>query len=71
MLVLSRHAGEEIWLYGGKIKICINSVTGGKVKIGIEAPDDCPIMRRELITTGDPAIDPAPLVKPKELRGGI
>jgi len=48
MLVLTRHAGEAIMI-GDEIKISIIDVQGDKAKIGITAPRDVRILRRELI----------------------
>ena len=47
MLVLSRKLGERI-VVGDNIQIVINRITGNRVSIGIEAPDDVKIMRGEL-----------------------
>jgi carbon storage regulator len=47
MLVLSRKPGEEI-VVGQDIRITVVQVQGGKVKIGIQAPDDVAIFRSEL-----------------------
>ena len=47
MLVLSRKAGERIWI-GDKISVTIVRITGGGVRIGIEAPDELPVVREEL-----------------------
>jgi carbon storage regulator len=47
MLVLSRRPGERI-LIGSNIRITILRAAGGSVRIGIEAPDDVPILRDEL-----------------------
>ncbi|MDO5601299.1 MAG: carbon storage regulator CsrA [Oscillospiraceae bacterium] len=46
MLVLSRKAGESI-LVGG-IEIKVTEIGKDKVKLGIEAPKDCRILRKEL-----------------------
>jgi carbon storage regulator len=48
MLVLTRHAGEAIMI-GDEIEISIIDVQGDKAKIGITAPRDVRILRRELI----------------------
>jgi len=48
MLVLTRKVGERI-LLGDEIAITIVRVTGGGVRIGIEAPDGMPIVREELV----------------------
>ena len=47
MLVLTRQIEQEIVL-GDKIRIKVLSVTGNQVRLGIEAPADVTILRREL-----------------------
>lgn len=47
MLVLSRKADECIEI-GDDIKICVVDIRGDKVRIGIEAPRDLPVNRREI-----------------------
>ncbi len=47
MLVLHRKNGESIMI-GNKIEIKILEVGEGKVKVGIEAPRDISILRREV-----------------------
>ena len=47
MLVLSRKVGERIWI-GDDISITVVRVTGGGVRIGIEAPSEMPVVREEL-----------------------
>lgn len=47
MLVLSRRAGEAI-VIGQDIEIRINRVDGDTVKIGIVAPRDVPVFRKEV-----------------------
>ena len=47
MLVLSRKVGERIIL-GNEIKITVVRVTGGGVRLGIEAPDNVTVVREEL-----------------------
>ena len=48
MLVLSRKAGEEI-VVNNTIRISIHKIQGGRVKIGIDAPEDVAIVRGELV----------------------
>lgn len=47
MLVLSRKVGERLWI-GDNIAITIVKVSGGGVRIGIEAPAELPVVREEL-----------------------
>jgi carbon storage regulator len=49
MLVLSRKPGERI-LIGDKISITVVRIAPGIVRIGVDAPDDLPILREELVT---------------------
>ncbi len=56
MLVLSRKTGERITI-GENIHIVITRIKGGRVKIGIEAPNEISI-RRDNVTS----------VRPNDLR---
>jgi carbon storage regulator len=47
MLVLSRKVGERIWI-GDEISITVVRLTGGGVRLGIEAPEELPVIREEL-----------------------
>ncbi|MDA1052366.1 MAG: carbon storage regulator [Planctomycetota bacterium] len=47
MLVLTRKVGES-FVIGDNIIVTVVRVAGGGVRIGIEAPDGCIVMRREL-----------------------
>lgn len=47
MLVLSRKLSEEI-VVGDHIVVKVVSIGNGKVRIGIEAPRDTPVHRREV-----------------------
>ena len=47
MLVLSRKPGERI-LIGDKIAITVVRIAPGIVRIGVEAPEELPILREEL-----------------------
>lgn len=47
MLVLSRKPGEKV-LIGDQISVTIVRISGGGVRIGIEAPMELPIVREEL-----------------------
>lgn len=48
MLVLSRKAGESLYI-GGGITISVASTSGGRVKLAIDAPAEIPIKRGELL----------------------
>lgn len=52
MLVLSRYIGEKIKV-GEDIIITIVDFNHGKVRIGIDAPKDVPILRTEIIKPKD------------------
>lgn len=47
MLVLSRKVGERI-LVGDHIRITVVRLTNGGVRLGIEAPDEMPVLREEI-----------------------
>ena len=47
MLVLSRKVGERLWI-GDGISITVVKITGGGVRIGVEAPPEMPVVREEL-----------------------
>ncbi len=47
MLVLSRKVGERIWI-GENIAVTVVRITGGGVRLGIEAPDELSVVREEL-----------------------
>lgn len=48
MLVLSRRAGESI-LIGGEVEVVILGTDGGQVRVGIRAPRDITVLRKELL----------------------
>ena len=47
MLVLSRKTGESIMI-GDDIEVTLVSTEGSKVRIGIQAPADVPVHRKEI-----------------------
>ena len=58
MLVLSRKETESIRV-GDSIVITIVRVSGDKVRIGIEAPREVPVIRNELASPAHSAPNPA------------
>jgi carbon storage regulator len=53
MLVLSRRVGEKIMI-GGGITVVVTRVSGNRVTLALEAPDDVRIVRGELKPLSDP-----------------
>lgn len=53
MLVLTRKNGEELVITGGII-ISVVQASNGRVKLGITAPRDIEVRRRELDNEGPP-----------------
>lgn len=56
MLVLSRKVGERIWI-GDEISVTVVRVTGGGVRIGIQAPAELAVVREELKKKIDEQLD--------------
>jgi carbon storage regulator len=56
MLVLTRSVGEQIQI-GDKIVVTVVRLAGGAVRLGIEAPENARIVRRELAPPPAPSID--------------
>ena len=61
MLVLTRKVDEAIIVKVGdvEVRVTVVDIRLGSVRIGIDAPRDCPITRDELLTGGDYA-QPSP-----------
>jgi carbon storage regulator len=57
MLVLSRKLGEKIFI-NDNICITVVDIDRGKIRLGIEAPREVPIFRKELLTGDRPAPKP-------------
>jgi carbon storage regulator len=58
MLVLSRKLGEKIFI-NDNICITVVDIDRGKIRLGIEAPREVPIFRKELLDGGGPPAKPA------------
>ncbi len=52
MLVLARKLGESL-IIGDNIKVTIEKISKGQIKIGIEAPKDVVIAREEVVKEGN------------------
>ena len=50
MLILTRRKNESV-LIGNNVTVRVLDVINGQVRIGIEAPQDTKILRRELLDT--------------------
>lgn len=70
MLVLSRKIGEVITI-GNSIKITILSYDRGIVRVGIEAPKDIPVHRKEVYDRIIELNRQATQVTPDALRGSL
>jgi len=55
MLVLSRRESERICL-GDTIVVTIVQIKGDRVRLGIEAPKEVPVVRNELIAAPAPSL---------------
>ncbi len=57
MLVLSRRVGEEL-LIDGKVRVVVLQTRGGQVRLGIQAPREVPVLRKELLpSAGAPPME--------------
>jgi len=54
MLVLSRKEGERIHI-GNDVVLTVVSVKGKRIRLGIEAPQDCRIVRDEMLWANEGA----------------
>lgn len=65
MLVLSRKLGEKIYI-NDNICITVVDIDRGKIRLGIEAPPEVPIFRKELLPSEPPPPKAeVPIVQPK------
>ena len=63
MLILRRKPGESI-VIGGDIELVVLDVDGERVKLGIQAPSDVEVIRKELLEEVTEANKLASSVKP-------
>jgi carbon storage regulator len=67
MLVLNRKSGEKV-VIGNDITVTVLDVVGGRIRLGIHAPDDVRILRGELacwLEADAGKRDPDAVVRPK------
>ncbi len=57
MLVLSRRVGERICI-GDGVELVILELKGGRVSVGLDAPPDVPIHRKEILLRDGHLQDP-------------
>jgi carbon storage regulator len=76
MLVLTRKSNQSIMI-GDDIEISVLSIMGEKVRIGIDAPRDIPVFRKEVYleiqqeqASGDPEARAEVEAALNQLRGG-
>lgn len=67
MLVLSRHRDESI-IIGDDVIITIVDIRGDKVRLGIDAPQDIPVHRREVYEAIQRENQKAAKLKPADTR---
>lgn len=67
MLVLSRHRDESI-IIGNNIVVTIVDIRGDKVRLGIDAPTEIPVHRREVYEAIQRENLRAAQVEPKDTR---
>lgn len=53
MLSITRDLNKNTVLIGDDIKVKVVAITGGQVKLAIEAPKECKILRSELLDKQD------------------
>lgn len=66
MLVLSRRPNQTIAIEGGRIKITVLDFRGGKVRLGIDAPQDVTVHRGEV----QAAVDREAAARDPEIKAG-
>jgi carbon storage regulator len=67
MLVLSRHRDESIMI-GDDVVVTIVDIRGDKVRLGINAPQDIPVHRREVYDAIKRENENAARMQPEDIR---
>ena len=68
MLVLSRHRDESI-VIGDNVVVTVVAIRGDKVRLGIDAPVEIPVHRREVYDAIRQENVRASQIEPKDTRG--
>lgn len=68
MLVLSRHRDESIMI-GDDVVVTIVDIRGDKVRLGISAPQDIPVHRREVYEAIKRENEKAARMQPTDTQG--
>jgi carbon storage regulator len=55
MLVLTRRVGETI-VIDGRIRVTIVEICGNKIRLSVEAPNDIPVERAEVLAGLEPVV---------------
>ncbi|MFO0870120.1 MAG: carbon storage regulator [Pirellulales bacterium] len=71
MLVVTRKVGQRV-VIGNNVVVTVVRIAGGLVRIGIEAPPNCVVVRKELLddtsSVANPTL-PAPCTSPPSSTG--
>ena len=67
MLVLTREVGQKL-LIGNDVIITVTKISGNKVRIGVQAPDDVTVIREELVPARTGEIEHHVAARSAELR---
>lgn len=57
MLVLTRGLKQQILIDGGLVTVTVLEIHGSRVRLGIEAPQDVSVRRRELADAPQPVAE--------------
>ncbi|HCC01428.1 MAG TPA: carbon storage regulator [Ruminococcaceae bacterium] len=73
MLILSRKSNESLLIESanGTIEIVVTEITPGQVRLGIQAPKSCRILRKELAQTMQHNRQAASKISSADLRSAI
>lgn len=70
MLVLTRKSNQSIMI-GDNIEVSVLAIVGEKVRVGISAPRDVPVFRKEVYLEIKGAAGPAPKDEPADVDAAL